>query len=124
MKNVTLVIRILLGLMVLFFGLNKFGQWMAFPEMPEAAGKFMGALMESGYVMTVVAVVEIVTGILLIINKYTALALVVLFPVMLNAFLFHVFLDPATMMGAALGTAMNIYLFFAYKEKYSQVLSM
>ena len=122
-SKVTLVLRILLGLMMLIFGLNKFLQFMPMPELPEAAGKFMGALMESGYLMQLVAIVEIVAGVLLLVGKYVPLALVILFPVMLNALLFHVFLDPAGSAGAAVAVILNVVLFFAYKDRYSSILS-
>lgn len=75
---------------------------MPMPTMPEAAGEFMGALVKSGYLMAIVAIVEIVVGVLLLINKYHALELIVVFPIILNAFLFHLFLDIAGIGGALL----------------------
>ena len=122
MKKAQLIVRILLGLMVLIFGLNKFLQFMPTPPMPEPAGEFMGALVASGYLMVLVALVEIVTGIMLLIDKYQPLALVILFPVLLNAFLFHLFLAPAGIGGALMATAMNIFLFFANIDSYRALL--
>ncbi|MFT7158794.1 MAG: putative oxidoreductase [Parvicella sp.] len=122
MNKAKLIIRILFGLMLVIFGLNKFLQFMPMPPMPEAAGMFMGALVKSGYLMVVVALVEIVAGVLLLINKYQSLALVIVFPVILNAFLFHLFLDLPGIGGAALAMAMNIFLFFANKESYKSLL--
>lgn len=124
MKNVKLIIRILLGLMMLVFGLNKFLQFLPFPQMPEAAGEFMGALAKSGYILTIVGIIEVVTGVLLLINKCQALVLVILFPVMLNAFLFHLFLDIAGIGAALLAVAMNIFLLFANKESYRQLFKV
>lgn len=124
MNKVKLVVRILLGLMLLVFGLNKFLQFMPMPEMPQLAGEFMGALVNSGYLMVVVAIVEVVTGVLLLINKYQALALVLVFPILLNAFLFHLFLDPSGIGGALLAITMNMYLLFINKESYKGLLSV
>lgn len=118
MNKAKLIIRILFGLMLVIFGLNKFLQFMPMPPMPEAAGMFMGALVKSGYLMVVVAIIEIVTGVLLLVNKYQSLALVIVFPVILNAFLFHLFLDLPGIGGAAIAIAMNIFLFLANKESY------
>ena len=42
MKKAKIIVRILLGLMVLIFGLNKFLQFMPMPPLPESAGEFMG----------------------------------------------------------------------------------
>ena len=91
MKKAQLIIRILLGLMVLIFGVNKFIQFMPTPPLPEAAGEFIEALTKSEYLMQAVAIVAIITGTLLLINRFQALALVILFPVLLNAFWFHLF---------------------------------
>ncbi len=119
MKKVQLIIRILFGLMLVLFGLNKFLQFMPMPPLPEEAGEFMGALVKSGYLMTIVAVVEVVVGILLLVNKFQALALIVIFPILLNAFLFHLFLDIAGIGGAFVALAMNVFLFFNNKESYT-----
>jgi len=121
MSKVKMVVRILLGLMVLVFGLNKFLQFMPMPPMSQEAGEFMSALVNSGYLLMVVAIVEIVTGILLLLNRFVPLALVILFPVLLNAFLFHLFLDLAGIGGAAFAIVMNSYLFFVHKESYSEL---
>jgi putative oxidoreductase len=115
MNKGKLIVRVVLGLMLVVFGLNKFLQFMPMPPMPEA-------LVTSGYIMTIVAIVEIVTGILLLVNKFQPLTLVVLFPILLNAFLFHLFLDLAGIGGAVVALAMNVFLMFANKEAYSAVL--
>ena len=122
MNKAKLIIRILLGLILVIFGLNKFMQFMPMPPLPEAAGEFMGALMKSGYIMVLVAIVEIVAGVLLLINKFKPLALVVVFPVLLNAFLFHLFLDLPGIGGVAVAIAMNVFLMFANKEAYNEIL--
>jgi putative oxidoreductase len=123
MNKAKLIIRVLFGLMLVIFGLNKFLQFMPMPPMPEAAGEFMGALVKSGYLMIIVAIVEVVAGVLLLVNKYQFLVLVVVFPVILNAFLFHIFLDLAGIGGAAIAMAMNIFLFFANKESYKSLFN-
>ena len=94
---------------------------MPMPPMPDAAGEFMGAIMKSGYLMVVVAIVEILAGALLLVNKYQSLTLIILFPVLLNAFLFHLFLDLAGIGGAAFAMAMNIFLFVANKGSYTKL---
>lgn len=121
MSKLKTVIRILLGIMMVVFGLNKFLQFMPMPPLPENAMAFMSALVSSGYIMAIVAIVEIVAGALLLFNKYQALTLVVLFPIVLNAFLFHLFLDVSGIAGAALAIAMNIFLMIKNKASYSQL---
>ncbi|MDB9932796.1 hypothetical protein OAD28_08815 [Flavobacteriales bacterium] len=59
-----MVIRILLGLGMIVFGLNKFLEFMPMPEVSPEMGAWMGAIMATGFVMKLVAVIEIVTGLL------------------------------------------------------------
>ena len=122
MNKAQLIIRILFGLILVIFGSNKFLHFMPMPPMPEAAGAFMGALVDSGYLMTLVALVEIVAGVSILINKYKTLALVILLPVILNAFLFHLFLDLSGIVGSAVALMMNLFLMYANKESYRSLL--
>jgi hypothetical protein len=57
------------------------------------ASQFAAALFESHY-MTVVFTLEIVGGVLLLLNRYVPLALTLLAPVIVNILLFHVFMAP------------------------------
>ncbi|MFC5045573.1 DoxX family membrane protein [Aquimarina hainanensis] len=121
MKKAQLVIRILLGFMLVIFGLNKFLQFMPMPAMPEAANEFMNALVNSGYLLIIVALIEVIGGIMLLINRYQPLVLVMVFPIIVNAFLFHLFLDPVGIGGAFFASVMNVFLLFANKESYASL---
>ena len=123
MKKVNVIVRILLGIMMVIFGLNKFVGFMPMPPLPTDAQTFFDALNNSGYIMKVVGAVELITGVLFLLNKYTALAAVVLFPVMLNAFLFHLFLAPGAIAPALLAVAMTVFVMFANKDKYAGMLA-
>lgn len=122
MQKVTLVIRIVLGLMLLIFGLNKFMGFMEMPEMPEAAGSFMGALVQSGYMMPLIGLTEIVTGALLLSGFFVPLAAVLLAPLSLNIILFHLALAPAAIVPGLIVFVLNLYLLFAFKPAYSALL--
>lgn len=124
MKTLNLVLRILLGAGLVFFGLTKFipSLMMDFGDMPEAMMTWNKGAAATGYLMPLVGAVELLTGICLLINKYVPLALVVLLPVMLNAFLAHAFMDPANIAGAAVFLFLNIFLMFQNKEAYSGML--
>lgn len=112
----------LLGLFLVVVGLNKFLGFMAMPEMPEAAGEFMQALAESGYMLPMVGIVEILCGALLLVRQWSALSLLLLAPLSVNLVLFHVFLAPAQIGMALFVAAANLYLLFTYKSKYQLVL--
>lgn len=92
MKIVALIARILLGLVFLVFGLDKFYPFIPQGSLPPGvAGQFMGALMTSHYIWAVGAF-EAVGGLLLLINRYVPLGLCLLAPVIVNILLIGVLL--------------------------------
>lgn len=115
-------LQFLLGLAFLVFGLNKFIGFMAPPDLPPAAGAFMGALAETGYMLPFIGLTEAVTGALLLARFRSSLALVLLAPVVLNIVLFHLFLAPAGGVPAYLLAAILVYLLFQYLPQYRQLL--
>ncbi|MDC6366557.1 MULTISPECIES: DoxX family membrane protein [Flavobacteriaceae] len=120
-SKVFMVIRILLGLFVLIFGLNKFFHFIPMGEMPENVMGYFGAL-SSTHTMTLVAVVEVVAGLALIVNKFGALMAVILMSVSVNVAFFHATLAPEGI-GPALGLLiLNIAALFGYKDRYKDIL--
>lgn len=124
MKTAKLVLRILLGVGLIIFGLNKFMHFM--PMEPPVEGTPMAdwfnGIMATNYLFPLVAIVEITVGLSLLINKFVPLTLVILVPVMLNAFLTHLFLDIPGIGGAAVFLSLNIILMYMSKENYKEIL--
>ena len=117
-KKITLVIRILLGLALLTFGLNKFLNFMPPLELTPEAGKLIGAMAESGYLLPATGIVEIVVGVLLIAGLFVPLALVLLAPISVNIVLFHAFLDPVNIGPALVIAVLNLYPLFTRIDAY------
>jgi putative oxidoreductase len=93
MKIVALIARILLGLVFLVFGLNGFLHFIPMGPMPTGlAGQFATVLMESHYVLFVSAL-QVIGGVLLLVNRYVPLGLTLLGPVIVNILLFHMLLN-------------------------------
>lgn len=120
-SKVFMGVRILLGLFVLVFGLNKFFHFIPMEAPTGDAGAYFGALMNTK-TLTLVAVVEIVAGVSLIFNKFGALMTLILMSVSINAVLFHITLDPANMAGALVLLVLNIVALLGYKEHYQALL--
>jgi putative oxidoreductase len=92
MKIAALIARILLGLVFVVFGLNGFLNFLKGPLPSGVAGQFLGALMQSHFVL-VISAVELAGGVLLLVNRYVPLALVLLGPVIVNIFFYHLLMD-------------------------------
>ncbi len=118
MNKLIIVLRILLGAMLIVFGSNKFiGFLPDFEFANPEAGIFFGAL-ASSYVLKTVGLIEVLVGLLLLVNKAVPFALVVLAPISVNIILFHATLDPANIGPAAFVFLVNTFLIFKYWDKY------
>ena len=121
MKIVTLIARILLGLIFVMFGLNGFLNFLSTGPMPTGlAGQFLGALVQSHYYW-VVAVLQIAGGVLLLVNRFVPLALVLLGPVIVNIICFHVFMNPSGAPPAAVVTVLWLIVFYANRQHFSGI---
>ncbi len=119
--KVTLLARILLAIIMLVFGVNKFANFLPPPELSEAGMAYFGAI-SSANVLTIVGILEIITGLAFLSGRYVALALVINAPIAFNAFLFHASLDVAGIGPSALWIVLVILLLFSNKEKYAELL--
>lgn len=123
MKKATIIARILLGAMFTLFSLMYFFNLMPAKEMHGPSATFMTGLFSSGYMMNLVKAIELVCGIALITGQFVALTTVVIFPITLNIFLFHAFLDPATVVISIVLLALNLFIAYTNKEKYQLMLA-
>ena len=121
--KIALVARYLLGLALLIFGVNKFINFLPPPELGPEANAFFAALINSGYLFGLIAIVEIAAGLSLLLNRYVALGPVILAPVSINIALFHIFLAPEGLFPGVVITILNFYLLFVNKPKFDGVLS-
>jgi uncharacterized membrane protein YphA (DoxX/SURF4 family) len=117
-SKLTIVFRLLLGLILVVFGANKFFHFLPMPPMEGPPADFMGALINSGYMFPLIGVTEVVAGLLLIINKWTGLALILTAVISTNIILFHLVLAPAGIILAAVVAILNIILMYANWKKF------
>ena len=122
MKILTLIARLLLGLMFVVFGSNAFLHFMPMPPLPETpGGRFIGAMLDSGYIYAV-ALCQIVGGALLLAGRFVPLGLVILGPVVVNIVLYHIFMDLAGMGVAVCVAVFFLFLLWRYREAFAPLL--
>ena len=123
MDKLGLIARILLGLIFFVFGLNGLLMFMPMPELTEQAGALMGALAATGYFFPVLKITEIVAGALLLAGLFVPLALILLAPIVVQIFLFHIALEPGGMIMAIVIVVLEAYLgFVVYKDSFAGIL--
>lgn len=122
-RFVTPAVRVLFGLVFLVFGLNGFLGFLPQPPVPDAAGAFLGALAETGYMFPVIKGIEVLAGILLLSNRLVALALALLAPIVFNIVAFHFVLAPPTPLSfiVLLGEA---WLLWAYRASFQGLFTL
>ena len=94
MRTATVIARYLAGVIFLVFGLNGFLNFIPLPPPGGIAGQFMGALYVSHYLWVIVGV-QVVAGVLLLVNRYVPLAVAILAPVIVNILAFHASMAPS-----------------------------
>ncbi len=111
----------LLGALFFVFGVAYFLHLMPTPVMTGDPATYMTLMGGSGY-MDIVKVLEVLIGILLIVPKTRALALILIAPIVVNILLYEVCIAKAPGIGVALVliTALGIYL---NREKYASIMA-
>ena len=118
------IARIGLGLVFATFGLNKLVPFLPQPPISGPPAQFFGALFATGYMIPLIAVTEIVAGIMLLTGRFVPLALALLAPVVVNILAFHLFLAPAGVGVPVMVLALEVYLAWIYRDVFAPMLQM
>ena len=121
MKKAENIVRILLGLLLVIFGPNKFFHFIAMEPGSIEGGLTMNAFVGMG-IITIVGVLEVIGGAFLLANKQIGVALFFLAPIAFCAFLFHLVLDPQGIAGAVFFLLATTFLMYCHKEKFMALL--
>ena len=117
-SKVLLVVSILFGLMFINSGLNKLFNYMPMPEdIPAAMLEVMGAFEIIGWLMPLVAGVEILGGILVLFKPLRTLGAVMLFPILVGIMLLHIVNEPSGLVIGLVFFAIELWLLYEGREK-------
>jgi len=124
-KKILFVLSLLFGLMFINAGLNKFLNYMPPPEdMPEALMKDFQAIMEISWLMPLIAVAEILGGILVIIPKTRAFGALIILPVMVGILLVNTVVDTSGLVIALPLVAILFWILIENRHKYRSIFSL
>ncbi len=87
-------------------------------DMPESMMKLMNYFIEIGWLMPLLAVAEVIGGILCITNKYRALGAIIIFPIMVGILLTHIVNAPSGLPVALVLMAINLWMIIENRDKY------
>jgi putative oxidoreductase len=121
MKIVATVVRYLMGLMFLIFGLNGFLHFIPQPPPTDPlALQYMTVMITSHY-LVLVFLLQFVGGVLLLLNRFVPLALVLLAPIIVNILEFHILMNPGTIAPGLLALICWLILFFQVRPAFAGI---
>jgi uncharacterized membrane protein YphA (DoxX/SURF4 family) len=122
MKIVTIIARVLLGLIFVVFGSNAFLHFLPMPPIPQGlVGLYLRAFFESGYVY-VIGALQVFGGLLLLIGLFVPLGLTILGAIIFNILIFHALMAPEGFPPALVVTALELFLLWRYREAFAGLL--
>lgn len=117
------ILRIVLGLFLILYGLNKFFHIVptGFGEMPENARDFIDGV---AVYLPYLYIFEILIGLLLVLNVWTPLILIVLAPLSVSFMIFVIANgDPSEVAPAIIVAVLNLILLLGESDKYKTLFS-
>ena len=119
MKLASTIARYLLGLMFTVFGANGFLHFIPQPPPPGGlAQQYMTVMIDSHY-FVLVFLIQLVAGILLLVNRFVPLALTLLAPILVNVLLFHALMAPAGLPPGVLATILWFLVFLSFRRAFA-----
>src|ERR1700747_1728110 len=118
MKITSIIARFLLGLIFLIFGLNGFLHFIPSPPPSGTAGQFVGALFVSHYLVPIF-LLQVISAVLLLVNRYVPLALTLLAPIIVNLFLIYMLMLPSGLPLALVVTVLWIVVFLSVRSAFA-----
>ncbi len=113
--------RLFLGIIFLIAGINGYFVIFGFEPFIATSPEAM-ALFGFEYLLIAEKSLEVICGILLIINQFTPLAIAILSPIVANIFLLHLFLDHSLLILAVILVLTHGYLLFYYRKNFMSIL--
>ena len=124
MKIVTIVIRTLIGLLLLFVSIGYFLKLM--PE-PVTTGDFKAfdvGLVSSVYLMPIVKFVELLCGLSFLLDRYVTLTSILIIPIILNIIFLDYYLTPQALPISIFLFLGNLFLIYKHWNNYKSLFSV
>lgn len=121
MKTVYNILSILFGVGMIIFGANKFFNFLPVPEMTPEQQEMFGAFGKIGWLMPLVAITEIVGGLLVLLPKTRAVGALVILPIVVGILAHHFHHDPAGIGAGAVFAVILLWILWENRGKYAQL---
>jgi uncharacterized membrane protein YphA (DoxX/SURF4 family) len=122
MKIAAIVVRSLMGLMFLFASITYLFKLYTQPALAGAMKTFNDGIEATIYLMPTVNVFELLCGLAFVSGKFVRLAVVVIFPIIVNIVCVNAFLEPSGLVVAIPLLLADLFLAYYYRDSYKPIL--
>jgi putative oxidoreductase len=119
MKITMIVLRTLMGLLFLFASITYLFKLFPTPPLAGDMKTFNDGLMASHYLMPTAKIIELTCGLAFVTGRFSALAAVLIAPIIVNILLIAVFLEPAGVPVAAFLVIANGFVAYCHRDRYA-----
>jgi uncharacterized membrane protein YphA (DoxX/SURF4 family) len=123
MKIAMIIVRTLMGLLFIFASVVVLFNLVPKPELTGAVKTFNEGMDAAPYFIPVLKIVELLCGIAFVAGRFVPLATVVIAPVIVQIFLFHLIMDRSGLPVAIFLVLANIFVAYYYRQSYAGLLT-
>lgn len=123
MKITTIIVRVLIGLLLLFASVGFFLHLVPEPVTTGDFKAFNVGLVASVYIMPLAKGLELICGLAYVLGRYVALANLIILPITLNILLINIFLTPEHLPIGVFVFVGNLFLIVRYWDHYKGLLA-
>lgn len=124
MKIAVIIVRVLLGLLYLYGAIVVLFNLMPVPELQGSMKIFSEGIAASGYLMPLIKITELVCAIALLTGRFVTLAVVVLFPIIVNIVFVHALMAPEGLPVAIFVLLGDLFLAYYYRDNYKTLFAV
>lgn len=124
MKIAVIIVRVLMGLLYLFASVVVLFNLVPTPELQGSMKVFNEGIAASGYLMPLIKITELVCAIALLTGRFVTLAVVVLFPIVVNIVMVHALIAPEGLPTAIFLLLGNLFLAYYYRDNYRTLFAV
>lgn len=124
MRIATIIIRVLVGLFLLFASVTYFLKSFPVPQMTGNMKTFNDGLAASGYLMPLAKAVELICGLSFVTGKFLKISAIILVPITLNILLINIFMAPEGTPIAAVLFLANLFIIYRNWDSYKGLFTI
>lgn len=124
MKTVTIIVRILIGLLLLSVSIAYFFKLMPEPINTGEFKAFQVGLVPSSYLMPIAKSIELLCGLAFLFDRYVTLASILVLPIILNIIFIDYYLTPQALPISLFLFFGNFFLIYKHWNNYKSIFAV